>query len=168
MEFFDGSTSIGTGTLGVVGGNDQATLTTSLLAPVSHQITAVYKGDSNFTGSTSPVLVQVVTKPSVTVTSSINPSVVGQGVKFTATVPGTAGLPPPTGFVEFLDGTSTVLGVVDLSTVGDNGQASLTISSLTAGSHQITAAYSGDHNYEGVESPPLDQVVDNPPSGSSS
>ncbi len=47
-------------TLTLSGG--QVSYTTSSFAQGSSQITAVYRGDSNFTGSTSPALIQVVTK----------------------------------------------------------------------------------------------------------
>ena len=61
VNFLDNGTQIGTGTLSVVNGQDQATFTTSSLAVGTHPITAVYAGDTNFTTSTStPALSQVV------------------------------------------------------------------------------------------------------------
>src|SRR5262249_28625649 len=78
-----------------------------------------------------------------TITSSLNPSLDGQAVTFTATV---TALPPatgvPTGTISFLDGT-TVLALVTLA----NGQASFTTSSLAVGIHTITAQYSGDSTF---------------------
>jgi uncharacterized repeat protein (TIGR03803 family) len=56
VKFMDGSTLLATGSLG--GG--QATYNTSTLNVGSHNITAVYSGTVNITGSTSSVLVQVV------------------------------------------------------------------------------------------------------------
>ena len=55
--FEDGKTILGAGTLNASG---VATLTTSALAAHSHNITAVYVGDANDAGSTSPVLTEVV------------------------------------------------------------------------------------------------------------
>jgi hypothetical protein len=52
----DGSTFLGTGSLS--GG--RATFQTSTLSVATHQITAVYSGDANFTGSTSAALTQTV------------------------------------------------------------------------------------------------------------
>jgi hypothetical protein len=71
-----------------------------------------------------------------TLTSSLNPSVVGQAVTFTAKV--TSPIRPliPTGSVKFKDG-STTLAQVPLA----NGVATLTTSALSAGSHSITAIY---------------------------
>jgi hypothetical protein len=56
VTFKDGGAAIGTGT--VSGG--KATFTTSTLTAGAHNVTAVYGGDTNFAGSTSPVLVQNV------------------------------------------------------------------------------------------------------------
>lgn len=66
VEFFDGVTSLGTGTLfedspGVA----TARLTTSSLSIGSHAITAVYDGDLSFQASTCDALTQVVTSPIV-------------------------------------------------------------------------------------------------------
>jgi hypothetical protein len=57
VTFKDNGATIGTGTLGLGG---TATFTTSALSTGSHNITAVFGGDTNFAGSTSPVLVQNV------------------------------------------------------------------------------------------------------------
>ena len=88
VTFYDGATLLGTGTLSVVNGIDQATFTTSALALGSHSLTAVYGGDGTFAGSSSMPLTQTVSlkSTSTTVISSANPSSVGQAVTFTATV----------------------------------------------------------------------------------
>jgi uncharacterized repeat protein (TIGR01451 family) len=57
VTFKDGATTIGTGSVGT---NGVATFTTSTLTTGSHNITAVYGGDTIFAGSTSAVLVQNV------------------------------------------------------------------------------------------------------------
>lgn len=62
VTFLDGGTTLGTGTLQVVGGLNQATFTTSALEVGGHTITALYSGDANFLASTSADLNQVVTK----------------------------------------------------------------------------------------------------------
>ena len=61
--------------MGGVDGSGQATFNTSSLALGGHSITAVYSGDSNFTGSTSTALSQTVVSvipvtPNVTLYSS--------------------------------------------------------------------------------------------------
>ena len=58
------------------------------LAIGTHPLTAVYSGDTNFLGSTSPVLNQVVNPATLTVSisSSANPATLGAPVTFTASV----------------------------------------------------------------------------------
>jgi hypothetical protein len=153
VTFKDGGTTLGTGTLNSSG---QATFATSSLAVGSHSITAVYGGDSNHLGSTSPVLTQTVNQAATTtgLTSSLNPSTFGQKVTFTATVTAsTTGT--PTGKVTFKDGSST-LGT---GTLNSSGQATFSTASLARGTHSITAVYGGDSNYLGSTSPALNQVV---------
>ena len=150
VTFKDGANTLGTGTLS--GG--VATLSTSLLALGGHTITAVYGGDTNFTGSTSSGLTQTVNQGATTtaVTSSFNPSVFGQSVTFTATVSSASGT--PTGTVTFKDGANT-LGTGTLS----GGVATLSTSSIALGGHTITAVYGGDTNFTGSTSSGLTQTV---------
>ena len=92
---------------------------------------------------------------STVLSSSLNPSVFGQSVIFTATV--TSGSGTPTGSVEFFDG-STSLGTSNLS----SGSATLTTSALSAGSHEITATYLGAPSFDAGTSPALSQTVEAP------
>ncbi|MDB5307242.1 MAG: hypothetical protein JWO38_1444 [Gemmataceae bacterium] len=86
----------------------------------------------------------------ISLTSSANPSTVGQSIRLTATVsPGTA-----TGTVTFKDG-STSLGTATLG----HASGSLTTSALTAGSHTLTAVYGGNVTHSGSTSLVLTQVV---------
>jgi hypothetical protein len=88
-------------------------------------------------------------------TSSQDPSNVGQPVTFTAALKGRyTGLSTPTGQVRFLEGGS-VLATAPLSA----GQASFTTSTLSGGSHIITVAYSGDTIYKPSSLAPLTQIV---------
>jgi hypothetical protein len=94
-----------------------------------------------------------------TLTSSSNPSVVGQTVTFTAVVAPGAGTGPPTGSVTFsLDGQA--LGSVNLATVDGVDRAVFTTSTLLPGTHSVTVYYSGDANFSASASTPsLTQVV---------
>jgi hypothetical protein len=77
--------------------------------------------------------------PTVGVTSSLNPSVYGQAVSFTATVTGAS----PTGSVQFnIDGNPFGSPV----TLASGSATSGTISTLSPGTHTVTAVYSGDTN----------------------
>jgi len=75
------------------------------------------------------------TATTTTLTSNANPSSVGQAVTLTATVAGGT----PTGTVDFVESTFT-LGSVTLT----DGVATLVVGNWAAGSHPVTATYSGD------------------------
>jgi len=85
--------------------------------------------------------------------SSLNPSIYGQSVTFSATVTSAAGT--PTGTVTFSDGAQT-LGAASLD---PRGVATIAISSLNVGGHSIQAAYSGDSQFKASNSSPLAQIV---------
>jgi hypothetical protein len=156
VTFKDGASTLGTGTLNGVGGNDQATFSISTLGVGSHSITAVYAGDTDFTGGTSAGIIQVVNQgtPTVGLASSANPSLQGNSVTFTATVQSLGGV-TPTGSVMFLDGASNLgSGPLDGS-----GVASFSTAALALGSHSMSASYAGDSNFLGNTSAVLPQVV---------
>lgn len=118
------------------------------LAPGTYTVTAIYSGDVNFLTSTGTNSQVVNQDPTTTgVTSSVSPSVFGQPVTFTATVSANApGAGTPTGNVTFLDG-STPLGSQALNQVAGNDQASITVSSLSVGTHAISAVYGADVDF---------------------
>lgn len=94
-----------------------------------------------------------------TLTASPNPATPGQQVTFTATVTigtGTGTLTP--GTVTFMDGTTT-LGVVSINSAG---VATLTLSTLTSGSHSITAVYSGNTSFSGSTSAAVTEQIGAP------
>jgi CSLREA domain-containing protein len=135
--------------------NGQAVYVTTTLSVGHHPITATYSGDANHTGSTSNTVDQVVNQAdtAATLTSALNPSIVGQAVTFTATVAST--VDTPSGSVQFYVDGAALGSPLALS----NGQASLSTLALAVGTHPITATYSGDVNYHGGVSNQVDQVV---------
>ena len=154
VEFFDGA-----GSLGVVplAGNS-AIFSTATLTVGTHPITAQYLGDTNFAGSTSLAVDQVVDPGTVSVGLATDgtPSIVGSNVTFTATVAALTGAGTPVGSVQFLDGAVN-LGSSPL--VG--GTANFSTTSLAIGSHDITAVFvSGDVNFTNATSAIVTQVVD--------
>ncbi len=154
ISFMQGTTVLGTGTL--AGGS--ASFVTTTLPVGSDSITAVYAGDANFVGATSTALTQVVSKAatSTVVVPSANPSTAGQSLTFTATVSVSApGAGTPTGTVAFLDGTTSLGAPVQIA----SGVATLATSTLAAGSHSVTASYSGDSNNAGSTSPAVTETV---------
>ncbi|MFF1956030.1 Ig-like domain-containing protein, partial [Streptomyces sp. NPDC058220] len=153
VSYFDGATLLGTGTLS--GG--VATFAVSTLSVGTHSLTAVYAGDSNFNASTSPIDTQTVTTAgtSTLLTSAPDPSVFGQAKILTATVTATPpGAGTPTGTVSYFDG-ATLLGTGTLS----GGVATFAVSTLSVGTHSLTAVYNGDSNFTTSTSPVDTQTV---------
>src|SRR5207245_564637 len=135
----------------------QVTLATSSLSVGSNVVTATYSGDGNFNGSTSSDFTQIVNRASSTTTiaSSVNPSVSGQLVTFTATVAAVSpGAGSPTGTVTLKDGATT-LGTGTLS----SGQATFAPSSLSVSNHILSAVYSGDGSFNTSTSTNFTQTV---------
>jgi len=150
VKFFDGATLVATAPVNSATGIAVSTPITQLTVG-SHSMTAVYPGDGSFGASTSPPLTQVVNKAgtSTVLSSSHNPSTFGQSVTFTATVspsPPSASPPMgPSGTVAFtVDGNPVTSAPLTLA-----GTASFATSSLTPGTHHITATYGGDSNFIG-------------------
>ena len=83
------------------------------------------------------------------VTSNDNPSLVGSPVTFTAHI-GRDGMAAPTGYVVFvIDGNPDTLPHPVSLIPGVGHGSTFTTSTLSLGSHQIRAEYSGDDNYAG-------------------
>ncbi|MFZ0948447.1 MAG: FG-GAP-like repeat-containing protein [Candidatus Sulfotelmatobacter sp.] len=154
ITFHNGSAVLGTGPLS--GGI--ASLMTSSLAAGIDSITAIYGGDGNFGVSTSPELRQVVnttnkSATAVTLISSLNPSIYGQTITWSATVT-TSGSIAPTGTVNFTWGYN-----IGTATLNGSGVATLTRSNLNADLYPLAAVYSGDVNNERNTSAILSQVI---------
>jgi Pro-kumamolisin, activation domain/Bacterial Ig-like domain (group 3) len=151
VTFKNGGSVLGTATLS--GGI--AKFATATLTVATHTITAVYAGTPNFAGSTSPALSQVVDRANSTTTikSSMNPSKSGESVTITATVrTSTAGT--LTGTVNFVDNGKS-LGTRTLS----DGFATVSTAAFATGTHNITAIYAGNADFNGSDSANLKQVV---------
>ena len=115
----------------------------------THSIVATYSGTVNYTTSSDSVsegIEQIGT--TTTIGDSTGSSTYGLLVTFTATItPGPGGSVSPSGTVSFLDNGSTGLGSAPVSTMAGVTTASITLSSLPAGSHSVQATYGGDTTY---------------------
>ncbi len=109
-------------------------------------------GGYPFGGSNNVTVIGILPLTITSLTSSLNPSGLGQSVTFTATVASASGT--PTGNVVFYE-RRIMIGSAALS----NGSATLSTSSLPVGSHPITAAYQGSSSYSSSTSAALTQVV---------
>jgi len=90
--------------------------------------------------------------PKETLSSSLNPAMAGQSVTFTAQLSAVSGT--PTGAIQFLDGAN----ILSTQTVSGAGSATFTTSSLTVGSHIITANYQPTGS-SGASTASLTQVI---------
>ena len=149
VTFYDEGNPTPIGTADLV--NGFALLKTSALTTVgTHYIAVSYTpGSANYCPTPLPlsydyqqVVVVPVLPTDTVVTSSLNPAMFGDNVVFTATVTDPSHMGIPTGTVTFYDG-----GVAIGTAILVNGVAEISTSTLSIGSHPITAVYSGNAEY---------------------
>ena len=142
VTFFIDGTDVGTAVLNASG---VATLTVSGLPAGVYFVVAAYGGDSVYNESSDAIQHHVLeAETDTTLTSNLNPSFVGELVTFEVTV---TTFPPGTGtpdgdVIFYRDGVP--FGTATLDALGT---ASISISTLPAGIHEITAFYVGSTNY---------------------
>ena len=101
--------------------------------------------DPNISFQTTSPMSDTMTK----LTASANKYTFGQILTLTATIDTPSqGVKKPSGTVNFIDGTLDI-GIANVN----SGRAILSTSSLSVGSHSITAQYSGDNNFNPSSSP---------------
>ncbi|WP_263359537.1 beta strand repeat-containing protein, partial [Acidicapsa ligni] len=147
ITFYDGTTSIGTGSIS----GTTATFTATTLAGGFHSITAGWAGNANYSAVTSGAVTQSVNEatPTLAVATSGTPSTYGGSVTFTATI--SSG---PIGTITFYDGTTSIgTGPISGTT------ATFSTSTLAPGAHSITAGWNGNTNYSAVTSSSVTQTV---------
>ena len=108
----------------------------------SNTITTVVTAQDTSTKTYTVAVTRLKIVTTTAVTSSLNPSHFTQQVTFTATVTSS---PVATGTVQFKDGGSNLGSAV---TLDGSGVATLAISTLTPGTHAITADYGGDSTHQ--------------------
>lgn len=168
MDTYNGATSdIDDVTLTDTGGaTASATFTLTTLGVGKHSLVASYYGDKVHLPSKStddgkqPYIQTVQANSATTLSSSLNPSLLGEPVTFTAVVASAPAGYLPSGTVTFMDGNTT-LGTDTLTTVAGAQQATILVSSLPNGPNSITAVYQGDtaDGIEGSTSTALSQDV---------
>ena len=146
VQFSVDGSSLGTPV--TVDGTGHATSTTTAALGVgNHPVTAVFTATGNFAGSSGTLTAQQAVNAAATTTtvaSSLNPSIFGQSVTFTATIaPVAPGTGTPTGTVQFaIDGTNFGSPV---TLVGGTATSPAT-TTLVAGNHPVTVAYTPTGN----------------------
>ncbi|HUZ93959.1 MAG TPA: Ig-like domain repeat protein [Edaphobacter sp.] len=149
VAFKDGSSVLSTVPVNSLG---VAIYVNTTLPAGTHNITAVYLGDSDYAGSTSISNVTITINQTATTThlsaSTLN-SIATRPVTLTATVTALGAI--PTGTVSFMNG-NVLIGTAILN----HGVASAVTSSLPVGTDSVSAIYNGDSNDTGSTSaPPL-------------
>jgi hypothetical protein len=151
--------------LGVQLVNGTATATSqpvSLTSTGPKALSATWPGNLAFTGSSATGSQTVNgTLPTALVSSTANPSVTGSSVTITVQVRppySVTQLPTPTGAVILLDGTQNLAN----GTLDNTGSFQFPTSTLSTGTHNLTAQYAGDTFYSAATSLVYAQVV-NPP-----
>ena len=141
-------------------GNETLTMTSAMIHPGAHTITANYTGSTGpdwlLRADAAPVQFVLGIHTAVTLVSGLNPSLSTQPVPLTAMVTAADGSTPDGGTLSITDAfDGAVLGQV---AVGP-GHTSLSVSPILAtGSHNLTASYSG-HGLYGTAAAPLAQTV---------
>ena len=117
-------------------------------------VAADQAGNANYASAAQVTRSITVNKiaPAAGLTASPNPVLAQSVVTLTATV--SSSVSTPTGSVVFSEG-STTLGTANLR----GGIATLTISTLTAGTHSIAAVYGGDPNFNSISSAAVSETV---------
>jgi hypothetical protein len=122
----------------------------TFLAVGSHTIIATYSGDGNDTGSTaSTTLTVTLAATSTTVTSSLNPAVLGQTIVYAARVTSN----PGSGLVAFTDNGVAIAGCTGVSLNPLTGGAACSTTSTATGVDTIGATYSGNADFASSSAP---------------
>ncbi len=160
---FNGGAYVVYDTQTLVGGTATSILYTPLAAG-NYEFQAVYSGDVNFAGSISiegsePLTVGQAASTTTTLLSS-DIILLGDLVYDTATVTGQAGLPTPTGTVDFevsFNGGAWIL--FDTQTLSAGSAISIEYIPSAAGNYNFRAVYSGDSIYAGSQSGDTDEPL---------
>ena len=152
VSFFNGGILLGSGTVT----NGVATFRNAAYALPAGQlsITAAYTGSTTFSAATSAATITVnkVTKTltvsgpltstyGVPVMPTVSLSTLAAGIVF-----------PPTGTITFYDGGTVIGSGSPLNFAQDRNfyTSNISVPALAAGTHTITASYSGDTNYNAI------------------
>jgi uncharacterized protein (TIGR03118 family) len=154
VSYFDGTTPLGSAP--VINGR-ASFIPTVFFDAGTHSITARYSGDATFLLSKVTASLTVPGFADTVTFSAPANAVLGAVVTLKANVTAPHGM--PTGTVSFQDGNNT-LGTANLDT---SGMASLTISTLAAGTHNIIASYGGDILFQPNASQPASITIAPPP-----
>lgn len=146
--------------LTLVGGHASTFIEWSGAGPIT--VNAEYDGDANYAGSVSGFVTINIAKatPTVQMTTLSNYVLTGTQTSVSAILASpfsSSQATSPTGTIQFMDSVngaaSVLIGSAQPVNTGNGGVIIATVAPvLAAGSHTITAAYSGDTNWNGAKS----------------
>ncbi|MDE1163528.1 MAG: Ig-like domain repeat protein [Acidobacteriaceae bacterium] len=142
ITFYEDGTALATVPVTFLASTLSASYTVTGFASGTHTFYAAYSGDTN-NGPASSIYLYLLasaanaTNTSTKLSSSLNPSNVGDTVKLTAAVAALTGSSTPTGTVYFTDGAASL----GSAAVDSTGSASVSVTDFTAGSHSLTAGF---------------------------
>jgi acetyl esterase/lipase len=122
--------------------NGVATFHTSSLAPGDHSIRAHYANQLYENNSISPFYTVRILQTSTTTANAIA-AATADGATVSVHVAGFAGGPTPSGTVTVRNGAATL----GSATLDNNGNATVSIAGLAAGTYSLNVSYSGDATY---------------------
>jgi hypothetical protein len=134
-------------------GKTSASFSVSVPSSGSHNLQAIYAGDSNYSTSTSASVAVNATKGATVTTLTADPPTFTAGTTetFTATIAAASGGSSKdtfTGTVTFFDNT----GQIGTATVASNAATLSNVTLSTTATHVITAVYAGDDSWAGSTS----------------
>lgn len=158
----------------------QQTYTPTAVGSGTHTITASYGGDAGHLSSLGTTTLSVgsgstggggaggggghsgLTATATSLSSSANPSGVHHSIVYLATVtptPSSSSIPATQSSVAFVDNGQAIPGCGAVPVGATTGTARCTVSYAIAGSHRITAIFSGGGTLAGSQSPVLTETV---------
>ncbi|WP_310737666.1 Ig-like domain repeat protein [Mitsuaria sp. WAJ17] len=153
VTFKDGTTTLGTSTIN----SGTATLTTSFTTVGAHSLKATYDGNASSSASTSAALTQTVkTKATSSVTlDSFSKAYVGEVFTIYPKVDGAFILSGPMGTLTLYDSGVAIASVPTRA----GSQPAMAVTFDTAGTHRLTAVFSGDDANLSSSSAAFEQLV---------
>jgi Bacterial Ig-like domain (group 3)/NHL repeat len=136
---------------------NSATLITTTLPTGVHNITATYPGDLTHTNAQSPTFTLTITQAPTLTTLLLPTSPATLPATLTAQVASTTtGI--PTGTLSLLDANTSIA----TTTLTTTGTATFIIPTLAPGNHTLTAAYTGDPNFQSSITTPATLTITTP------
>jgi hypothetical protein len=134
----------------------------------TYTFTAAFSGSAAFSPSKSVTVQDVVVQAptAISLTASPNPVTQHQPVNLTAAITAPVSATVSTGLITFFDGATPIAsapfgstGLTPVSQLSNTATVTISTSTLSAGTHLITASYAGSVNFLPATSAPLTLII---------